>query len=161
MYVDYLCMWLSFPLLIQVYGYISDGPIKGTPIAGCLGDQQAALVGQMCLQKGQAKATYGTGCFVLYNTGDIRVNSSRGLLTTVAYQLGSESQPCYALEGSVSWIFYFYFLCADSYYVSDFIFYICSKKLLMRGPGKSLFSFVKMVLISIVCISCFLEFLLM
>ncbi|KAF9799209.1 hypothetical protein SFRURICE_006469 [Spodoptera frugiperda] len=84
----------------HVYGYIADGPLKGVPIAGCLGDQQAALVGQMCLQKGQAKATYGTGCFVLYNTGDIRVNSGRGLLTTVAYQLGSKSQPHYALEGS-------------------------------------------------------------
>lgn len=89
-------------LCFQVYGYIADGPIKGVPIAGCLGDQQAALVGQMCLQKGQAKATYGTGCFVLYNTGDIRVNSIRGLLTTVAYQLGSNNPPFYALEGSVS-----------------------------------------------------------
>lgn len=58
----------------------------------------------MCLQKGQAKATYGTGCFVLYNTGDIRVNSIRGLLTTVAYQLGSNNPPFYALEGSVSLI---------------------------------------------------------
>lgn len=72
------------------------------PIAGCLGDQQAALVGQMCLQKGQAKATYGTGCFVLYNTGDVRVNSGRGLLTTVAFQLGPNNPPFYALEGSVS-----------------------------------------------------------
>ncbi|NP_001108335.1 glycerol kinase [Bombyx mori] len=86
----------------EVYGYIADGPLKGVPIAGCLGDQQAALVGQMCLQKGQAKATYGTGCFVLYNTGDIRVNSTRGLLTTVAYQLGSNNPPSYALEGSVA-----------------------------------------------------------
>ncbi|XP_072930636.1 glycerol kinase 3 [Epargyreus clarus] len=86
----------------EVYGHISDGPLKGVPIAGCLGDQQAALVGQMCLQKGQAKATYGTGCFVLYNTGDIRVNSTRGLLTTVAYQFGSKNPPCYALEGSVA-----------------------------------------------------------
>ncbi|XP_068628388.1 glycerol kinase 3 [Battus philenor] len=86
----------------EIYGYIKNGPLKDIPISGCLGDQQAALVGQMCLQKGQAKATYGTGCFVLYNTGDIRVNSSRGLLTTVAYQLGSKSQPCYALEGSVA-----------------------------------------------------------
>ncbi|KAG6454184.1 hypothetical protein O3G_MSEX008547 [Manduca sexta] len=86
----------------EIYGYISDGPLKGVPISGCLGDQQAALVGQMCLQKGQAKATYGTGCFVLYNTGDIRVNSSRGLLTTIAYQLGSNNPPSYALEGSVA-----------------------------------------------------------
>ncbi|XP_013179574.1 PREDICTED: glycerol kinase [Papilio xuthus] len=86
----------------EIYGYIANGPLQGIPISGCLGDQQAALVGQMCLEKGQAKATYGTGCFVLYNTGDIRVNSSRGLLTTVAYQLGSKSQPAYALEGSVA-----------------------------------------------------------
>ncbi|CAH2104014.1 unnamed protein product [Euphydryas editha] len=86
----------------EIYGYISDGPLRSIPISGCLGDQQAALVGQMCLQQGQAKATYGTGCFVLYNTGDIRVNSSRGLLTTVAYQLGSRNPPCYALEGSVA-----------------------------------------------------------
>ncbi|XP_063373914.1 glycerol kinase 3 [Cydia amplana] len=86
----------------EVYGYISDGPLKDIPISGCLGDQQAALVGQMCLQRGQAKATYGTGCFVLYNTGDIRVNSSRGLLTTVAFQLGSKNPPVYALEGSVA-----------------------------------------------------------
>ncbi|XP_023942686.1 glycerol kinase [Bicyclus anynana] len=86
----------------EVYGHIAAGPLKGVPISGCLGDQQAALVGQMCLQKGQAKATYGTGCFVLYNTGDVRVTSSRGLLTTVAYQLGAQSPPCYALEGSVA-----------------------------------------------------------
>ncbi|CAB3226016.1 unnamed protein product [Arctia plantaginis] len=86
----------------EIYGYIASEPLTGIPISGCLGDQQAALVGQMCLQKGQAKATYGTGCFVLYNTGDIRVNSSRGLLTTVAYQLGSKTQACYALEGSVA-----------------------------------------------------------
>ncbi|XP_028173890.1 glycerol kinase-like isoform X1 [Ostrinia furnacalis] len=86
----------------EVYGYIPEGPLKDVPISGCLGDQQAALVGQMCLQKGQAKATYGTGCFVLYNTGEIRVNSSRGLLTTVAYQLGSKNPPHYALEGSVA-----------------------------------------------------------
>lgn len=90
-------------LWLQIYGYIAEGPLKDIPLSGCLGDQQAALVGQMCLQKGQAKATYGTGCFVLYNTGDIRVNSSRGLLTTVAYQLGNKSPPQYALEGSVSW----------------------------------------------------------
>ncbi|XP_060809509.1 glycerol kinase [Amyelois transitella] len=86
----------------EIYGHIADGPLKSVPISGCLGDQQAALVGQMCLQKGQAKATYGTGCFVLYNTGDIRVNSRRGLLTTVAYQLGANSPPSYALEGSVA-----------------------------------------------------------
>lgn len=86
----------------EVYGCISGGPLMGVPIAGCLGDQQAALVGQMCLQRGEAKATYGTGCFVLYNTGEIIVQSSKGLLTTVAFQLGPEEQPFYALEGSVA-----------------------------------------------------------
>ncbi|VVC99797.1 glycerol kinase-like [Leptidea sinapis] len=86
----------------EIYGYIAEGLLRSIPISGCLGDQQAALVGQMCIQKGQAKATYGTGCFVLYNTGDVRVNSSKGLLTTVAYQLGRNNPPCYALEGSVA-----------------------------------------------------------
>ncbi|XP_022902875.2 glycerol kinase 2 [Onthophagus taurus] len=86
----------------EVYGNIIDGPLKGIPIAGCLGDQQAALVGQQCLQRGQAKATYGTGCFLLYNTGTIKVDSSHGLLTTVAYQLGPKTLPVYALEGSVA-----------------------------------------------------------
>lgn len=77
-------------------------PFKGIPIAGCLGDQQAALVGQQCYEKGQAKATYGTGCFLLYNTGTDYVSSEHGLLTTVAYQFGPESKPVYALEGSVA-----------------------------------------------------------
>lgn len=53
----------------EVYGPIHSGPLAGVPLAGCLGDQQAALVGQQCLSRGQAKATYGTGCFLLYNTG--------------------------------------------------------------------------------------------
>lgn len=53
----------------EIYGHICDGPLKGTPISGCLGDQQSALLGQMCLKEGQAKCTYGTGCFLLYNTG--------------------------------------------------------------------------------------------
>jgi glycerol kinase len=71
------------------------------PIAGDLGDQQAALVGQTCLKPGQAKNTYGTGCFLLLNTGLHPVQSSHGLLTTVAYKLGD--QPAhYALEGSVA-----------------------------------------------------------
>lgn len=77
-------------------------PMKGIPLAGCLGDQQAALVGQQCFNKGQAKATYGTGCFLLYNTGTENITSSHGLLTTVAYQFGSDSKPVYALEGSVA-----------------------------------------------------------
>lgn len=86
----------------EIYGYIHDELLQGVPISGCLGDQQSALVGQMCLQQGQAKSTYGTGCFLLYNTGTAIVDSSHGLLTTVAYQLGPHASPIYALEGSVA-----------------------------------------------------------
>ena len=70
-------------------------------MAGILGDQQAALVGQTCFKSGEAKNTYGTGCFLLMNTGERPVESKHGLLTTVAYKLGD--QPArYALEGSVA-----------------------------------------------------------
>ncbi|KAG6457421.1 hypothetical protein O3G_MSEX010298 [Manduca sexta] len=86
----------------EIYGYISSGPLLGVPIAGCLGDQQAALVGQGCMKFGQVKCTFGTGCFLLYNTGDSIVHSQYGLLTTVAYKLGPDSPPVYALEGSVA-----------------------------------------------------------
>lgn len=71
-------------------------------MAGCLGDQQAALVGQQCFEKGQAKATFGTGCFLLYNTGTEHVSSNHGLLTTVGYKFGPEAKTIYALEGSVA-----------------------------------------------------------
>lgn len=86
----------------EIYGYISTGSLSGVPISGCLGDQQAALVGQMCFKKGQAKSTYGTGCFLLYNTGNAVIQSKHGLLTTVAYKLGRNKPPVYALEGSVA-----------------------------------------------------------
>ncbi|XP_076234211.1 glycerol kinase 3 isoform X2 [Calliopsis andreniformis] len=86
----------------EIYGYIQDDVLAGVPISGCLGDQQSALVGQMCFERGQAKSTYGTGCFLLYNTGTAVVDSSHGLLTTVAYQLGPDAVPVYALEGSVA-----------------------------------------------------------
>ncbi|KAF6028050.1 GK [Bugula neritina] len=86
----------------EVYGTLVDGPLKGLPISGVLGDQQAALVGQLCFNKGQAKNTYGTGCFLLYNTGADIVQSDSGLLTTVAYKLGKDSPTVYALEGSVA-----------------------------------------------------------
>uniref|UniRef100_A0AAQ5ZDP7 Probable glycerol kinase n=1 Tax=Amphiprion ocellaris TaxID=80972 RepID=A0AAQ5ZDP7_AMPOC len=76
--------------------------LSGIPISGCLGDQSAALVGQMCFQDGQAKNTYGTGCFLLRNTGAKPVMSEHGLLTTVAYKLGRDKPACYALEGSVA-----------------------------------------------------------
>lgn len=72
----------------------------GIPIAGIAGDQQAALFGQACFEAGQAKVTYGTGAFVLMNTGDRPVTSSRGLLTTIAWKLG-DAPTQYALEGSV------------------------------------------------------------
>lgn len=87
----------------EIYGVIvMDSLLDGVPIAGILGDQQAALVGQMCFKIGQAKSTYGTGCFILYNTGHSIVKSKSGLLTTVAYQFGSKAKPVYALEGSVA-----------------------------------------------------------
>ena len=75
--------------------------IRGVPIAGILGDQQAALVGQACFAPGEAKNTYGTGCFLLLNTGERPVPSKHGLLTTVAYKFGVKPA-CYALEGSVA-----------------------------------------------------------
>lgn len=79
-----------------------DGPFGGrVPLCGCVGDQQAALLGQGCVQPGDAKCTYGTGCFLLANTGDAPVASGQGLLTTVAWKLGREPAQ-YALEGSVA-----------------------------------------------------------
>jgi glycerol kinase len=83
------------------YGTAVPDAIHGVPIAGILGDQQAALVGQACFRPGEAKNTYGTGCFMLMNTGETAVQSRFGLLTTVAYRIGT-SRPCYALEGSVA-----------------------------------------------------------
>jgi glycerol kinase len=85
----------------QVYGTASAGPLRGVPVAGDLGDQQAALFGQTCFDPGEAKNTYGTGCFMLLNTGPAPIASTHGLLTTLAYQLGA--QPArYALEGSIA-----------------------------------------------------------
>ena len=77
------------------------GALPGVPIAGILGDQQAATFGQACLEVGEAKNTYGTGNFLLLNTGTEKVLSANGLLTTVCYQLG-EQAPVYALEGSIA-----------------------------------------------------------
>jgi glycerol kinase len=85
---------------VAVYGEGS-GPLAGVPVAGDLGDQQAALFGQGCFRPGQAKNTYGTGCFLLLNTGESPVPSRHGLLTTVAYQAQGEAA-VYALEGSVA-----------------------------------------------------------
>jgi len=80
----------------------SDGPFQDAiPVCGNLGDQQAALVGQCCFEPGESKNTYGTGCFLLLNTGISPVSSKRGLITTVAYQKAGEPAR-YALEGSVA-----------------------------------------------------------
>ncbi|EXM09636.1 Glycerol kinase [Fusarium odoratissimum] len=84
------------------YGSLARGPLKGVPIAGCLGDQSAALVGQCGFKPGQAKNTYGTGCFLLYNVGNEPVISKTGLLATVAYDFGKGRKPVYALEGSIA-----------------------------------------------------------
>ena len=85
----------------EVYAQTNIGGKGGTriPIAGIAGDQQAALFGQMCVEAGQAKNTYGTGCFLLMNTGDKKVTSRNGLLTTLA--CGPKGEVSYALEGAV------------------------------------------------------------
>ncbi len=99
---------LGIPLLMlpeirsssEVYG-LAKGGLGGVPVAGDLGDQQAALFGQTCFDPGEAKNTYGTGCFMLMNTGEKPVLSRNGLLTTLGYKIGS--QPAvYALEGSIA-----------------------------------------------------------
>lgn len=105
-----LCEFFGIPMEIlpnvrsssEIYGLMKAGALEGVPISGCLGDQSAALVGQMCFQDGQAKNTYGTGCFLLCNTGHKCVFSEHGLLTTVAYKLGRDKPVYYALEGSVA-----------------------------------------------------------
>ncbi len=85
----------------EVYGYVDSRYIQGgkVPIAGIAGDQQAALFGQMCTQKGMVKTTYGTGCFLLMNTGEEAVASKNNLLTTIAWKVGDKTT--YALEGGV------------------------------------------------------------
>jgi glycerol kinase len=85
----------------EIYGAAKLPSIAGVAIAGDLGDQQAALVGQACFNPGEAKNTYGTGCFMLMNTGEKAVLSKFGLVTTLAYQFGTK-RPCYALEGSIA-----------------------------------------------------------
>lgn len=98
---------IMFPRIVpssdpDSFGSLGSGPLKGIRITGCLGDQSAALVGQLGFSPGMAKNTYGTGCFLLYNVGEKPVISSHGLLATVAYQFGAERKPVYALEGSIA-----------------------------------------------------------
>ncbi|XP_056643614.1 glycerol kinase-like isoform X2 [Diorhabda sublineata] len=86
----------------EIYGMVEDPwPLKGVFISAILGNQQASLVGQRCFKEGQAKNTYRSGCFLLYNTGTQKVMSSHGLVTTVAYKFGN-SPAVYALEGNVA-----------------------------------------------------------
>ncbi|KLO19006.1 glycerol kinase [Schizopora paradoxa] len=86
----------------EVVGHLAFGPLAGVPISGLVGDQQGALVGNKCLEQGEAKCTYGTGAFLLFCTGSEPVGSKNGLLTTVAYQAGPGAKPVYALEGSIA-----------------------------------------------------------
>ncbi|MCC3274845.1 MULTISPECIES: glycerol kinase GlpK [unclassified Arthrobacter] len=86
----------------EVYGMVAGSQLlRETPVAGILGDQQAATFGQAAFAQGDAKNTYGTGCFLIFNTGEEIVRSENGLITTVAYQLG-DAKPVYALEGSIA-----------------------------------------------------------
>jgi glycerol kinase len=85
----------------EVYGEVKSGAMAGIPIAGDLGDQQAATFGQACFSVGEAKNTYGTGCFLLLNTGTEVVKSKSGLLSTVCYKIGDQDA-VYALEGSIA-----------------------------------------------------------
>ena len=108
---EYLCSKLGIPMNIlpevkessSVYGYVSENvpglkELAGIPISGAIGDQQAALFGQACFNAGQAKNTYGTGCFLLMNTGDKRIHSKNNLIEGIAW--GINGQVTYDLEGS-------------------------------------------------------------
>ncbi len=107
-----LCAKLGIPMSMlpepvpssMIYGKVASGitgleMLAGVPVCGSAGDQAAALIGQGCIEKGQAKNTYGTGCFTLLNTGDQSVRSASGLVTSVAWSIGGKTT--YALEGSV------------------------------------------------------------
>jgi glycerol kinase len=85
----------------EAYGEVKTGAFKGVQLAGDLGDQQAATFGQTCFSKGEAKNTYGTGNFLLLNTGNEAVQSKSGLITTVGYKIG-DNDPVYCLEGSIA-----------------------------------------------------------
>ncbi|WP_351223918.1 glycerol kinase GlpK [Streptomyces sp. NPDC002133] len=85
----------------EVYGHVKGGVLDGIPVASALGDQQAALFGQTCFSEGEAKSTYGTGTFLLLNTGNKIINSYSGLITTVGYKIGDQ-EPVYSLEGSIA-----------------------------------------------------------
>lgn len=96
-----LCMLPDVKPSSIIYGHTNEHMLAGAkiPISGCAGDQQAALFGQTCFEEGTAKNTYGTGCFLLMNTGKNMVESKHGLLTTIAWGIDGEIE--YALEGSI------------------------------------------------------------
>lgn len=103
-----LCLEIGIPAamlprIVDSIGMIGEcvGPLEGVPLAAILGDQQAALFGQVCFEAGEAKNTYGTGNFMLMNTGSEPITSEAGLITTIAYT-GAGMEPAYALEGSVA-----------------------------------------------------------
>ncbi|KAL4083062.1 hypothetical protein QTP88_028394 [Uroleucon formosanum] len=98
---------------------MTSGPFINTPISGCIGDHQGALLGQLCFTAGQAKCTFGSNCFLLYNTGRKPVISTQGLLTTVAYKIGKHSDPIYALEGSVLIAEYTFEWLKDNLWIMD------------------------------------------
>merc|ERR1719329_1601775 len=83
-------------------GRVKSGPLAGVPITCSLGDQHAALLGQGCLGLADVKSTYGTGCFIVMNTGEKMMPSSHGLLTTLGFKLGKDAPSVYALEGAVA-----------------------------------------------------------
>ncbi|XP_016972716.1 glycerol kinase isoform X2 [Drosophila rhopaloa] len=88
----------------EIFGKVTSerSPLRGMTLSGIMGNQQASLLGQMCVKPGQTKNTYRSGCFLLCNTGDKPVFSRHGLLTTVAYKLGPQAPTIYAIEGAVS-----------------------------------------------------------
>uniref|UniRef100_A0A8D8F9L8 glycerol kinase n=1 Tax=Culex pipiens TaxID=7175 RepID=A0A8D8F9L8_CULPI len=104
-----LCNFFRIPASIlpriyscaEVYGYVSVGSLAGIPIASCLGDQQAALLGQMCLQAGQLTCNLDEGSYLMFNTAQEIIDSDNGLLSTVAFKLGPNAQTFYALEGAI------------------------------------------------------------
>ncbi|KAK7495455.1 hypothetical protein BaRGS_00013394 [Batillaria attramentaria] len=105
-----LCSFFGVPKSIlpeicsssEIYGEITSGPLQHVPLSGILLDQQSAMVGQRCFSVGQAKNTYGTGCYLNFNTGAKPVESKTGMMTMVAYKFGPSQPPAYALMGGAS-----------------------------------------------------------
>ncbi|XP_067627203.1 glycerol kinase 3 [Eurosta solidaginis] len=105
-----LCKFFRIPMQIlprirsnsEIYGYVIGGVLNGLPIAGCIGEQSAALLGQLQTKAGQNACIIDDSCFVLVNTGEALIESSNGLLSLVAYKLGPKSPTCYSLEGAIS-----------------------------------------------------------